>query len=89
MAARSERMSAAATSSGLIEQLELLLDHAKRAGALREDLVVDYIPAIVCSIGSVAVAASGKPGWRWKRVLAIWLDGVRAPGATKSPSLPG
>lgn len=89
MAARSERMSAAATSSGLIEQLELLLDHAKRAGALREDLVVDDIPAIVCSIGSVAVAASGKPGWRWERVLAIWLDGVRAPGATKLPSLPG
>jgi AcrR family transcriptional regulator len=89
MAARSERMSAAATSSGLIEQLELLLDHAKRAGALREDLVVDDIPAIVCSIGSVAVAAFGKPGWRWERVLAIWLDGVRAPGVTRLPSLPG
>ena len=89
MAARSERMSAAATSSGLTEQLERLLDHAKRAGALREDLVVDDIPAIVCSIGSVAVAASEKPGWRWERVLAIWLDGVRAPGATKLPLLPG
>jgi AcrR family transcriptional regulator len=83
MATRAERMHAAAVSSGLVTQLELLLDHAKRAGALREDLVVEDIPAIVCSVGSVAVAAAEKPGWRWDRVLAIWLDGVRAPGVTE------
>jgi AcrR family transcriptional regulator len=85
MASRSERMNAAAVSSGLATQVELLLEHAKRAGALREDLVVDDISAIVCSIGSVAVAAAEKPGWRWDRVLAIWLDGVRAPGRTELP----
>ena len=36
---------------------------------------------------AVAVAAAEKPGWRWDRVLAIWLDGVRAPGVTALPPL--
>ncbi|MGH2762332.1 MAG: TetR/AcrR family transcriptional regulator [Thermoleophilaceae bacterium] len=88
MAARSERMHEAAVGSGLIPQLELLLDHAKRAGALRDDIVVDDIPSMVCSVGSVAVAATEKPGWRWERLLAIWLDGVRAPGVTPLPPPP-
>ena len=87
MASRSERMHAAAVASGLVTQLELLLELAKRAGALREDLVVEDIPAMVCSIGSVAVAAAEKPHWRWDRVLAIWLDGVRAPGVIALPPL--
>lgn len=87
MATRSERMHAAAVASGLITQLGLLLELTKRAGALREDLVVEDIPAIVCSIGSVAVAAAEKPHWRWDRVLAIWLDGVRAPGHIALPPL--
>jgi AcrR family transcriptional regulator len=85
MATRSERMHAAAVGSGLVEELELLLDRAKRAGDLREDLVVEDIPAMVCAIGAVAGAAVQKPGWRWDRVIAIWLDGVRAPGISELP----
>jgi AcrR family transcriptional regulator len=86
MATRSERMHAAAVGSGLVEKLELLVDHAKRAGALREDLVVEDIPAMVCSIGAVAAAAAERPGWRWDRVIAIWLDGVRAPALSELPA---
>jgi AcrR family transcriptional regulator len=85
MATRSERMHAAAVGSGLVEELEQLLHHAKRAGTLREDLVVEDIPAMVCSIGAIAAAAAQKPGWRWDRVIAIWLDGVRAPGTSRLP----
>ena len=85
MATRSERMHAAAVGSGLVEQLERLVEHAKAAGALRDDLVVEDIPALVCSIGAVAAAAIQKPGWRWDRVIAIWLDGVRAPGVSELP----
>jgi AcrR family transcriptional regulator len=85
MATRSERMHAAAVGSGLVEELEQLLGHAKAAGALREDLVVQDIPALVCSVGAVAAAAVLKPGWRWDRVIAIWLDGVRAPGVSELP----
>jgi AcrR family transcriptional regulator len=85
MATRSERMHAAAVGSGLVGALEQLVEHAKAAGALREDLVVEDIPALVCSIGAVAAAAIQKPGWRWDRVIAIWLDGVRAPGLSELP----
>jgi AcrR family transcriptional regulator len=85
MATRSERMYAAAVGSGLVGELEQLVELAKAAGALREDLVVEDIPALVCSIGAVAAAAVQKPGWRWDRVIAIWLDGVRAPGVSKLP----
>ena len=85
MATRSERMHAAAVGSGLVEALEHLVEHAKAAGALRDDLVVEDIPALVCSIGAVAAAAIQKPGWRWDRVIAIWLDGVRAPGVSELP----
>jgi AcrR family transcriptional regulator len=85
MATRSERMHAVAVGSGLVEALEQLVEHAKAAGAVREDLVVEDIPALVCSIGAVAAAAIQKPGWRWDRVIAIWLDGVRAPGLSELP----
>jgi AcrR family transcriptional regulator len=88
MATRSELMHAAAIDSGLIAQIELLLDQAKRAGAVREDLVVEDIPALVTALGSVAGAATEKPRWRWDRVLAVWLDGVRAPGVSALPPLP-
>jgi AcrR family transcriptional regulator len=86
MATRSERMHAAAVGSGLVAELELLVELAKRAGALREDLVVEDIPAMVCARGAVAVAAVEKPGWRWDRMIAIWLDGVRAPGSSELPA---
>ena len=60
MASRSERMAAAAESSGLIVELERLLRLAKRAGELRKDLAVEDIPAMVCSVSSVAVAAAAR-----------------------------
>jgi AcrR family transcriptional regulator len=88
MATRSELMHAAAIDSGLTAQIELLLDRAKAADALREDLAVEDIPALVTALGSVAGAAAKKPRWRWDRVLAIWLDGVRAPGVSALPPLP-
>jgi AcrR family transcriptional regulator len=85
MSSRSERMQAAAVGSGLVGSLEQLLDLAKSAGALRDDLVVEDIPALVCSVGAVSCGAVSKPGWRWDRVTAIWLDGVRAPGHSELP----
>jgi AcrR family transcriptional regulator len=85
MANRSERMHDAAVGSGLVSRLEELLTRTKRAGAVRKDLIVEDIPSMVCGVGSVSIAALEKPMWRWDRVLAIWLDGVRAPGATKLP----
>jgi AcrR family transcriptional regulator len=85
MATRSERMYAAAVGSGLVAQLEQLVGLAQAAGALRPDLVVEDIPALVCSVGAVAAGAVRGPAWRWDRVIAIWLDGVRAPGVSELP----
>lgn len=87
MANRSERMHAAAVCSGLVEQLEALLRRTKRAGVVRKDLAVEDIPSMVCGVGQVAIASHERPHWRWDRVLAIWLDGVRAPGSSKLPPL--
>jgi AcrR family transcriptional regulator len=85
MATRSERMYAAAVGSGLVGQLEQLVGLAQAAGDLRPDLVVEDIPALVCSVGAVAAGAVRGPAWRWDRVIAIWLDGVRAPGVSELP----
>jgi AcrR family transcriptional regulator len=88
MASRSERMACAAEDSGLIVQAERLIELTKKAGALRKDLAVEDIPAMLCSIGSVSLAAAEKPRMRWERLLAIWLDGVREPGSKRLPPIP-
>ncbi len=90
MAARSEKMSCCAEDSGLVGQLDLLVTKAKRAGVLRKDFRNEDVPAMVCSIGAVAIASSERPRMRWERVVRIWLDGVRAEAATEPlPKIPG
>ena len=88
MSSRSERMACAAEDSGLVEQAEILIKLAKRGGGLRKDLEVEDIPALTCSIGSVALAADQKPRMRWERLVAIWLDGARATGCKRLPPIP-
>ena len=90
MAARSEKMSCCAEDSGLVAQLDLLVKKAKQAGVLRKDFQNEDVPAMVCSIGAVAIASFERPRMRWERVVRIWLDGVRAEAATEAlPKIPG
>ncbi len=88
LTSRSERMACAAQDSGLPVEAAKLIKVAQRAGAIRKDLAVEDIPALTCSIGSVALAADQKPRMRWERLLAIWLDGVRAPAPERLPRIP-
>ena len=88
LAERSEDMACAAEDSGLVATNLVLIDICKRAGVLREDFEMEDIPAMVCSVGAVAMAAAEKPRMRWERAVAIWLDGVRAPAASELPPLP-
>lgn len=89
MAARSDRMSCCAEDSGLVVELDHLVTEAKRAGVLRKDFRNEDVPAMVCSIGAVSIAAAERPRMRWDRVVAIWLDGVRAEAATEPlPEIP-
>jgi len=87
MADRSEKMACCAEDSGLVGECNLLIDVCQRAGVLRKDFEMEDIPAMVCSVGAVAMAASEKPRMRWERTVAIWLDGVRAPAASKLPPI--
>jgi AcrR family transcriptional regulator len=88
MSSRSERMACAAEECGLADEAGTLIKLAKRDGGLRKDLEVEDIPALTCSIGSVSMAAAEKPRMRWERLVAIWLDGARAPSSEGLPPIP-
>jgi len=65
----------------LNETLKLLLSRAAAAGTLREDLVLDDIPMLMCGVGMATV----KPHCvsdAWRRHLAIVIDGLRAEHAS-------
>jgi hypothetical protein len=58
-----------------------LVTRAKEAGQLREDIVLDDIPMVMCGIG----AATAKPHCcpdAWRRHLTIVIDGLRATNAS-------
>ena len=58
-----------------------LVTRAKEAGQLRDDIVLDDIPMVMCGIG----AATAKPHCcpeAWRRHLTIVIDGLRASNAS-------
>jgi AcrR family transcriptional regulator len=58
---------------------QALIDRAKAAGAIREDLVVDDIRTLMCGLGSVMAAdALGVMPYDWRRLLEFALAGMRA-----------
>jgi AcrR family transcriptional regulator len=68
------------TVAGLTETMGELIRRAQAAGALREDLIVDDIPMVMCGIGSATKKEHRCPD-AWRRHLTIVLDGMRAPSA--------
>jgi AcrR family transcriptional regulator len=69
--------SAVPTIEGLTETTEILIRRAQEAGVVREDLVVDDIPMLMCGIGA-ATKKQHRCSEAWRRHLAIVLDGLRA-----------
>lgn len=57
-----------------------LFGRAQRAGAMRSDVGVDDLPALMCALASVVVRSESASVWQ--RHLGIMLDGLRAEGAT-------
>ena len=57
-----------------------LIDRAKAAGAVREDLRPEDIPMLMCGVCSV-MAAGGGPGGQmdWRRHFEFTLDSLRPP----------
>ena len=64
--------------------MQELIDRGQAEGAVREDLSLPDIPMIMC-----AIATSMDRGFDWRRLLALVLDGIRAPSATPAaPAAP-
>ena len=70
------------TVEGLQATMSELMRRAKRAGALREDVVPEDIPMIMCGIGA-ATKKEHRCSAPWRRHLSIVLDGLRAAAATE------
>jgi AcrR family transcriptional regulator len=74
-------MRASAAKADLGPLIERLVDRAKTAGVLRAEARWEDVPMIFCSLGHV----HGPPRASWQRMLALVLDGLRAPGAGQLP----
>jgi AcrR family transcriptional regulator len=65
-----------------------LLDRAKRAGALREDLALADLAFVIWGISRTVEMTAGLAPRLWRRHLALLLDGFRAEGAHPLPEPP-
>jgi AcrR family transcriptional regulator len=69
---------AAPTIAELVEANQALIDRAKAAGVVREDLVVEDIRTLMCGLGSIMAAdALGVMPYDWRRHLEFVLAGMR------------
>jgi AcrR family transcriptional regulator len=75
---------AAPTIAELSAAMQALIDRAKQAGAVREDLAVDDVRTLMCGLGSVMAAeALGVMPYDWRRHLEFVLEGMRAAPQSK------
>jgi len=87
MAERPEMMRGAAAESGLWEPISALVAEAQGAGAMRPDVVAEDVPTLICGIGRATQPADVPSAINWERLLAIMLDGLRAPAQSELPPL--
>jgi AcrR family transcriptional regulator len=89
MAAEPEVMRRAAMDrADLHEAVADLVELAQATGKLREDIVSDDVPMLLCGLGRATRVGSSGPTMSWRRYLAIMLDGLRAPGSSRLPDPP-
>jgi AcrR family transcriptional regulator len=83
---RPEMMRGGAEGVEMPELLTELVGRAQAAGKLRSEVVWQDVPGLVCGMGrALNEGVIGPHEMSWQRYLAIILDGLRAPGATKLP----
>jgi AcrR family transcriptional regulator len=79
----------ALSARSLIAPLALeLLQRAKDAGAIRDDINVSDIPLIQLAIGTIAEASRDVAPDVWRRMMLIVLDGLRAENARSELTTP-
>ena len=72
---------AAMSTEGLVEAISTLVERAQAAGEMRPDARWEDIPMAFCALSHV----EGPPRASWQRMLALILDGLRAPGVATLP----
>jgi AcrR family transcriptional regulator len=83
---RPEMMRAGAEGVGMPELLDELVGRAQREGTLRDEVVWQDVPGLICGLGrALSRGVIGPHEMGWQRYLAILLDGLRAPGVTPLP----
>ncbi len=83
---RPEMMRAGAEGVGMPDLLTDLVARAQAAGELREEVIWEDVPGLICGVGrALSQGRIGPHGMGWERYLAIILDGLRAPGANPLP----
>jgi AcrR family transcriptional regulator len=73
--------SAMPTVEGLTDTMAKLIARAQAAGVLRDDMLVDDVPMVMCGIGSATKKEHRCPD-AWRRHLSIVLDGLRTGSAS-------
>jgi AcrR family transcriptional regulator len=67
------------TITELTSAMQGLIDRAKAAGVIREDVVVEGVRTLMCGLGSIMAAdALGVMPYDWRRHLEFVLAGMRA-----------
>jgi AcrR family transcriptional regulator len=74
-----ERVEAIANQVGLTEITEEVVAHAKREGAIRDAVVPQDIPTMMCGLGAIARRRDGSEDAAWHRHLDFMLAGMRNP----------
>jgi AcrR family transcriptional regulator len=85
---RPEMCSRAAEDVKLLEVVGELIARGQEAGALREDLVAEDVPSLICGLGRATRPSEGRPTMPWDRYLAIILAGLRPTADSALPANP-
>ena len=83
---RGEMMRAGAEGVGMPDLLTELVGRAQAAGELREEVIWEDVPGLICGVGrALSEGKIGPMEMGWERYLAIILDGLRSPGTVPLP----
>jgi AcrR family transcriptional regulator len=69
--------SSSARRVDMLEVTRAVVDRAKEAGVVRDDLVAEDIPALICGLGRAVRSEVERPTLSWERFLEIILAGLR------------
>ena len=85
MASLPGMMREAAERHGMPALMRELVGRAQGAGAMRADATWEDVPMMICGLGRVTRAGDEDLFMSWQRLLAMLLDGLRAPGHEPLP----